>query len=895
MTTYNTKFSNFENLENWINSLDTIKYVSVLVQIFSGIEDETKLKLISHIISEKLENVTVIGASTAGEILDGTMQEQSIIISLSIFNATYLNSYSISSDDSLFIGKQIAKKTIKDDTKAVIIFADGLKCDGEKILKGFSKIANNSIIVAGGMAGDNNKFVRTFVIHQGKIIDNGAVGVSLNNKNLSVFSSYNLSWRPIGTPMTVTKADDNYISEIDNKPIKEIYKDYLGEEVVENLPDSAIEFPLIFTKNNIKIARSLISVDAENLIFAGDIPEKTIVYFGVASATVFAEDKKKLFEVNSKVPIESIFAYSCTARKTFLGKELEYELKPLNDIAKVSGFFTYGELYSQNNSYQMLNVTTTVIGISEAKEIKKINHSQIIDTKRVSLSTTALIHLVEKTISNLQKESEEKENSISILNQYKKAMESSYIISSTDVSGTIIFANKKFCQLSGYTEDELIGKKHSMVRHPATPNEVFAKMWNTIKNKKIWNGVIKNRAKNGTSYYVNATIFPLLDIYGNITSYVAIRDDITEIYQQRDKAQEILNSQDSIVLLTSKVNNKTEIKQLNQRFFEIFDYKDMNDFLSKHSCICDLFIDKENYLWAYKDGKNWLEILLEEQNINHLVLMKDKNYEDRIFSVKSKKINLERETFIISTFTEVTELEKARVTALSAEKAKSAFLATMSHELRTPLNAVIGFSQILMLKKDMPVEMMKTYIDKINISGKHLLNLVNDILDFSKMDSDNIKIHKEDIKLNPIINEVIILVETSANDKKIRIKKEKFTNTRVIADKQLLKQVLLNLLSNAVKFTPNNKSITISNKYSKHWQIISVCDKGIGLSKKQIETIFKPFVQIKEHQNVAIKGTGLGLAISKKIIELHHGKIEIESEVNIGSCFHIYLPKPKDK
>ncbi len=353
---------------------------------------------------------------------------------------------------------------------------------------------------------------------------------------------------------------------------------------------------------------------------------------------------------------------------------------------------------------------------------------------------------------------------IQLLDQYKKAMDESSIVSKTNLNGIITYVNQKFCDITGYTKEELIGKPHNIIRHPDTPKEVFKELWKTIKNKNIFHAIIKNKTKNGSFYYVDSTIVPILNLQGEVSEYFGMRNDVTELI-------------------------------------------------------------------------------------------------------------------------------KAKEEALSAERAKSAFLATMGHELRTPLNAVIGFSQILMSKNDMPLEKVHSFVEKIHLSGRHLLSIVNNILDFSKMEAENMELSKQEVDLNTLVIEAITLVETTANHKKIRIKKENFVAKTVFGDAQLLKQVLLNILSNALKFTPENASITLTCKDSATEHIISICDEGIGLSQEQIKNLFKPFSQIKEHQNEAIKGTGLGLAISKKIIELHHGKIEVQSTLGAGSCFIIYLPK----
>ena len=242
---------------------------------------------------------------------------------------------------------------------------------------------------------------------------------------------------------------------------------------------------------------------------------------------------------------------------------------------------------------------------------------------------------------------------------------------------------------------------------------------------------------------------------------------------------------------------------------------------------------------------------------------------------------------------DVTDLVLSREKALAAEKAKSAFLSTMSHELRTPLNSVIGFSQIILARDDMPAETLRSFIDKINISGKHLLNLVNNILDFSKIESGKMQLNKQNFLLDKIVNEAILLVESELNKKEIKMQLTGFKSIEVFADEQLLKQVIINILSNAVKFSPQNSNITISYKQTDSSHLLCICDEGIGLSDEDKKTIFKPFSQVKEHQNKAIKGTGLGLVISQKIVELHQGKIKVVSELNKGSCFNIFIPIAK--
>ncbi|MBD3810253.1 MAG: hypothetical protein IE884_07110, partial [Sulfuricurvum sp.] len=238
------------------------------------------------------------------------------------------------------------------------------------------------------------------------------------------------------------------------------------------------------------------------------------------------------------------------------------------------------------------------------------------------------------------------------------------------------------------------------------------------------------------------------------------------------------------------------------------------------------------------------------------------------------------------------ELQKALLEAESANRAKDTFLSNMSHELRTPLNTIIGFSQILLAKPDTPTN-IKSYIDKIQISGKSLLSLVNTILDFSKIEAGKMGVVKTTFQIAELIEEVKVLIEPMSEKKGIRCIVDVDPDLIIYADRQLIKQVLINLLSNAVKFSPDGASVTLSHERNDHAEFFSITDHGDGIPEDKIPTLFDPFTQIREDQHEAIKGTGLGLSIVKRIVELHGGKVWVESRVGEGSCFSFTIPSQR--
>lgn len=227
-----------------------------------------------------------------------------------------------------------------------------------------------------------------------------------------------------------------------------------------------------------------------------------------------------------------------------------------------------------------------------------------------------------------------------------------------------------------------------------------------------------------------------------------------------------------------------------------------------------------------------------------------------------------------------------------ANRAKSEFLANMSHELRTPLNSVIGFSEVLADQSFGALnEKQKKYVQNIHTSGMHLLQLINDILDLSKVEAGKMQLQYEEFSLSGILNDIKSLIKTQADKKGLLLTIE--TDEQIIsmsADKQKFKQIMLNLLSNAVKFTSKGGKITVNVRRVNGCAQISVSDTGIGIKQENIGRIFEKFQQIDSKTAREYGGTGLGLALSRKFVEMHDGKIWVESEYGKGSTFTFTIP-----
>ena len=238
------------------------------------------------------------------------------------------------------------------------------------------------------------------------------------------------------------------------------------------------------------------------------------------------------------------------------------------------------------------------------------------------------------------------------------------------------------------------------------------------------------------------------------------------------------------------------------------------------------------------------------------------------------------------------ELEVARDQALMATQHKSEFLAGMSHELRTPLNAVIGFSEVLLEKMFGELNpKQEEYLQDILSSGRHLLALINDILDLAKIESGRMELELTTFDLPTLLRDTLTLMRERATRQGIETTLE--IDSRLgdcTADERKVKQTLLNLLSNALKFTPDGGNIFVKAIPNRGLLEISVNDTGIGIAPDHQEKIFDEFYQAEGNYAVKREGTGLGLALTKKFVELHGGKIWVESEVGRGSTFTFTLP-----
>ena len=242
------------------------------------------------------------------------------------------------------------------------------------------------------------------------------------------------------------------------------------------------------------------------------------------------------------------------------------------------------------------------------------------------------------------------------------------------------------------------------------------------------------------------------------------------------------------------------------------------------------------------------------------------------------------------------ELQAANLQLEAASRHKSQFLANMSHELRTPLNAILGYAELILdeIYGEVP-ETIRDVLERVDKSGRHLLGLINDVLDLSKIEAGELTLSLNDYSMKEVVHTVLTAVESLAAEKKLTLKVTVAPDlSHGIGDERRIAQVLLNLVGNAIKFTEVGE-VRIQAQASDGAFLVSVSDTGSGIALGEQQKIFEEFQQIDNSITKTKGGTGLGLAIAKRIIEMHGGRIWVESTPGQGSTFSFTVPVRVDR
>ena len=409
MKTFNIRFRSEEKLRDYIYLKEITDSSDILIQVFSHQKKHDEIQEVINLLKELLPSATVIGTTTDGEIIEGRILTKDIVISISTFeHTTLISSIQEPKENSFETGVSIAKKIVKDDTKAIILFASATDIDGEDILDGLKSVKND-VVISGGLCGDGGKFDGGFVFDSKTVSKDAIVAVSLSSDRLNASNRFTSEWEPVGRSFKITKSKGSRVFTVDKMSVYDLYEKYLGSEIATKLPLSGLQFPFVFKneEDGTFIARSIHSNPADgSLTFATKMCENKSLYIAFGNSEKMLENTKNIIKaIAENDPIETIFIYASGGRRRFLKNIAHAEIEPYKQLAPSAGYYGYGEFYSNSKKTRFLNQSMTTLVLSESdkkfrKELSFNTHYKKLDTNLEI--TKALTNIAKVSSQELQ-------------------------------------------------------------------------------------------------------------------------------------------------------------------------------------------------------------------------------------------------------------------------------------------------------------------------------------------------------------------------------------------------------------------------------------------------------------------------------------------------------------
>ncbi len=486
------------------------------------------------------------------------------------------------------------------------------------------------------------------------------------------------------------------------------------------------------------------------------------------------------------------------------------------------------------------------------------------------------------------------------------------IISKTDLNGVITFVNEKFCQILGYGEEELLGKTHVFLNSHVHSTEFFQTMWETISCGENWHGEICNRSKSGQLYWLNTSIFPILDKKTRqVQGYIGIRFDITEKKRLESELQSKQIQYDSVIESTDgfweldgegrfidvsecycRLSGFSQKELLSMMISDLEANDHKGDLMYQISTLSSTASDVVNSkvfesMHQRKDGSYWfVEILISYYpNHNHFyVFLRD---------ISKRKLNESEQSALQQQLNHLQKLESiGRLTA------------GIAHDFNNILASILGYNELnKYAAEDMPDGDLKTDIlhnsEQVELAGSRAADLIKKMLTYCRQD----EVNKSDttIELTDVLRKILVMLHEILPSS-ITIETNFLENTYVTIDETDLYQIIVNLFVNArdaldkmlgviklsvsVVESPSKVCSACQEKINGKFVEIEIADSGSGITADKLSRIFEPFFTTKE----VGQGTGLGLSVVSGIIHKMDGHIIVESEIGKGTTFQLLLP-----
>ncbi|WP_044748757.1 EAL domain-containing protein [Bacillus alveayuensis] len=536
MKTYNMICADIGEIAPFIERHRLQEHHHVLVQIFSGILDKTYIKEVVKKIKHMIPNATIIGTTTGGGIIDDTITNNCAVISYTVFEQTTLRAVVLSCDefaDSFALGEHVAKNIVTECTKAIILFVNNLAVNVKALLAGMKSVVKKDVVIVGEAAGDNGLFEQNYVFSDQRVISNGVAAVSLNNEHLQIhtFSEFNL--QEIGTAFTVTKVSENRIYELDRKPILQVLKHYLGSEFMQQLPRSSVEFPFLLRRDEKEENFFITKVHKDGSVQVNmNIDEGEQVKFTYLNIPLVLKSMVEQMKKLAEKPVETIFMYNCMSMHRYLKDFILQDLKKLRKIAPVSGFFTYGEIFTKNGQAEYGTQSMTLLALSESTEITSAYPDDFrYDIPEIFGWMLTLSHLIKASSQDIERLN----SSIEMSEQYYKSLfeHNTDIVYSTDLNGNFTSVNPAFEKVLGFTKEEILYTNSLKYIHKKDIPRVKMHFFKTLLGKVQYYN-LEILTKSGKALLFQIKNIPII-INGKIVGIYGIGRNITEQKKAEEK------------------------------------------------------------------------------------------------------------------------------------------------------------------------------------------------------------------------------------------------------------------------------------------------------------------------------------------------------------------------
>lgn len=516
-----------------------------------------------------------------------------------------------------------------------------------------------------------------------------------------------------------------------------------------------------------------------------------------------------------------------------------------------------------------------------------------------------------------------------------KVLERTALIVTLALDGIITQVNDYYLQVSHYSREDVVGKDDRFFRTEYHPQSFYKDIWDTIQKGNVWRGEIKNKAKDGSIYWADASIAPIFGERGEITSFIAVLFVITDkkiaeeklykktqsleqlVVDMKERERELEDAKRATLNLLEDLDEEKNIveQRVKERTADIEHEKEKLHLVTKNMTDAAILLDGDGaVIFA---NEKLFDIITGDiiHDTSSTILKKLFDYFKNVDiqdafqkcikgeAVCLPEVDVDGKIYkfyfncLVTVFSEnqqdgcfilISDITEAKL----LERSKSELVAIASHQLRTPLTAIRGNVEMLIDESYGGLnDQQHELLNDIEISSIRLISMVNDMLDITKIEQGKLDFVCEEVNINHLITSICEDLADYARRRTVEITSKISGESVVYGDKRRIRHIFQNLIDNAIKYSKKMGTVDISAHANKDYIEIVIKDDGIGIPKSEQSRLFNRFYRASNTVNITGSGTGLGLYIVRSIINQMGGDIRLESEENVGTTFFVNIPK----